>query len=139
MCLARTVSVTGARLARVVLTLVVALLIQLDSAASDIVMISKSDLVREFLLQTSYQQAGSREDFNTSRSRIVIFERGGETLRMIETHRGMGLPDRVLAYVPIRGETDRALAVDFNAGFDRVFTQEDRTGEDYNGRSETED
>ena len=139
MCLARTVSVTGARSARVVLTLVVALLIQLDSVASDTVTISKDDLDREFLLQTSYQQAGSREDFNTSRSRVVIFEWGNQTLKMIEKHRGTGLPDRVLAYVPIRGETERAFVVDFNAGFDRVFTEEDRTGEDYNGRSETED
>ncbi len=139
MRLARTGSVTAARSARVVLTLVAALLIQLDSVASDTVMFSKADLAREFLLQTSYQRAGSREDFSTSRSRIVIFQGDGETLKMIETHRGIGVPDRVLAYVPIRGETDRAFAVDFNAGFDRVFTQEDRTGEDYNGRSETED
>ena len=121
------------------LALLATLLIQLDSAASGLVTISKAEFDGEFLLQTSYRQAGSREDFSTSRSRIVTFERIGHTLRMVETHRGMGQPDRVLADVPIRGETERTLAVDFNAGFDRVFRQEDRTGEDYNGRSENED
>ena len=123
----------------IVLALVAAVLIQLDSSASGTVTIRKAEFDREFLLQTSYQLAGSREDFSTSRSRIVTFERRGHALTMVETHRGTGLPDRVLADVPIRGETDRTLAVDFNAGFDRVFRQEDRTGEDYNGRSEDED
>jgi len=117
----------------------VAVLVQLDSVAHDTVTISEADLEREFLLQTSYEQTESREDFNTSRSRIVTFERRGEMLRMIEKHRGMGLPDRMLADIPIRGETGRSLAVDFNAGFDRVFKQEDRTGEDYYGRSAKED
>ena len=102
------------------------------------VTIDKADLGREFLLQTSYEQADSREDFNTSRSRIVTFERHANTLKMIEKHRGKRLPDRVLARIPIRGESRRTLAVDFNAGFDRVFRQEDRTGEDYYGRSDKE-
>lgn len=110
-----------------------------DRLPYDTVTISKAELGREFLLQTSYHQADSREDFNTSRSRIVTFERRSGMLRMIEKHRGMGLPDRSLADIPIRGETRRTLAVDFNAGFDRVFRQEDRTGEDYNGRSDRED
>ena len=121
------------------LVALVVVLIRLDSVAYDAVTISKTELGGEFLLQTSYEQADSREDFSTSRSRIVTFERRGQTLRMIEKHRGMGLPDRPLAHVPIRGETETTLAVDFNAGFDRVFKQEDRTGEDYNGRSDKED
>jgi hypothetical protein len=125
-------------LKRTFLALVV-VLVRLDSVAYDGVTISKAELDREFLLQTSYEQADSREDFNTSRSRIVTFERRGETLRMIEKHRGMGWPDRMLADIPIRGETERTLALDFNAGFDRVFKQEDRTGEDYYGRSQKED
>jgi hypothetical protein len=102
------------------------------------VTIDKADLGSEFLLQTSYEQADSREDFNTSRSRIVTFKRHGQTLTMLEKHRGMGLPDRALARIPIRGESSRTLAVDFNAGFDRVFRQEDRTGEDYHNRFDTE-
>ena len=109
-----------------------------NPAAYKSVTIDKADLGREFLLQTSYEQAGSREDFNTSRSRIVTFERHGKMLKMIEKHRGKGLPDRALARIPIRGENMRTLAVDFNAGFDRVFRQEDRTGEDYYGRSDRE-
>jgi hypothetical protein len=119
--------------------LLTAVLTQVDSVAFDTVTIDKADLDRTFLLQTSYQQTGSREDFSTSRSRIVTFERIGRTLRMIENHRGMDLPDRRLADVPISAETDDTVSVDFNAGFDRVFKQEDRTGEDYNGRSDTED
>ena len=103
------------------------------------VTMDREELGREFLLQTSYEQADSREDFNTSRSRVVMFERHGRSLRMIERHRGMGLPDLPLADIPIRGETARTLAVDFNAGFDRVFREEDRTGEDYYGRSDRED
>ena len=126
------------RLKATFLALVV-VLIRLDPVADQTVTISKADLGREFLLQTSYEQADSREDFNTSRSRIVTFERRGRTLRMIEKHRGAGSPDRVLATIPIRDETRRTLAVDFNAGFDRVFKQEDRTGEDYNGRSDKDD
>jgi uncharacterized protein DUF4953 len=117
----------------------VAVLVGLDSAAYDTVTISKADLGREFLLQTSYEQANGREDFGTSRSRVVTFERRGQTLRMIEKHRGMDLPDLPLAGLPIRGETGQFLAVDFNAGFDRVFKLEDRTGEDYYGRSDKED
>ena len=109
-----------------------------DPVAYRSVTLDKADLGREFLLQTSYEQADSREDFNTSRSRIVTFERHRQTLRMIEKHRGMGWPDRALARIPIRGESMRTLAVDFNAGFDRVFREEDRTGEDYYGRSDTE-
>lgn len=118
---------------------VVLVLLRPDTAPHDTVTMLKAELGREFLLQTSYQQADRREDFNTSRSRIVTFERRGQTLRMIEKQRGMDLPDLPLADIPIRGETERTLAVDFNAGFDRVFTQEDRTGEDYYGRSDRED
>ena len=116
----------------------VAVLSLADPVAYRSVTIDKADLGREFLLQTSYEQADSREDFNTSRSRIVTFERHGNTLKMIEKHRGKGLPDRALARIPIRGENRRTMAVDFNAGFDRVFRQEDRTGEDYYGRSDRE-
>ena len=75
----------------------VAVLVGLDSVAYDTVTISKADLGREFLLQTSYEQADGREDFGTSRSRIVSFERRGQRLRMVEKHRGMDLPDRPLA------------------------------------------
>jgi len=119
--------------------LLAAALIRLDSATQETVTFGKADLGREFLLQTSYETADSREDFNTSRSRVVTFERHGELLRMVEKHRGMGMPDRMLAAIPIRGESERGLSVDFNTGFDRVFRQEDRTGEDYNGRADRED
>jgi hypothetical protein len=119
-----------------ILLALVAVLSLPDPVAYRSATIDKADLGREFLLQTSYEQADSREDFNTSRSRIVTFERHANTLKMIEKHRGKRLPDRVLARIPIRDESTRTLAVDFNAGFDRVFREEDRTGEDYYGRSD---
>ena len=66
----------------------VAVLSLADPVAYRSVTIDKADLGREFLLQTSYEQADSREDFNTSRSRIVTFVRHGNTLKMIDKHRG---------------------------------------------------
>lgn len=103
------------------------------------VAMNKSDLNERFLLQVSYEQESSLEDFMTSRSRIVDFERQGNVLRMVEEPHDSWTPPHLLATFPIRGETVSALMVDFNAGFDRVFREEDRTGEDYDGRADTHD
>ena len=67
----------------------------------------------------------------TSRSRIVDFKRQEKVLRMVEEPHDSATPPHLLATIPIRSETAQALMVDFNAGFDRVFKEEDRTGEDY--------
>jgi hypothetical protein len=48
------------------------------------VTISKADLNERFLLQVSYEQKKGREDFMTSRSRIVDFKRQGNVLQMVE-------------------------------------------------------
>ncbi len=88
---------------------------------------------QRYLLQTSYEQANGLQDFMTSRSRIVTFERDGERLRMLDD--SGGVPPRLLASIPIRGQDGDALRVDLNAGFDKVYYEEDRTGEDYCGRS----
>ena len=48
------------------------------------VAISKTDLNERFLLQVSYEQENGRQDFMTSRSRIVDFKRQGKVLRMVE-------------------------------------------------------
>jgi hypothetical protein len=103
------------------------------------VTIDKADLGKQFLLQTSYERDDGWQDFMTSRSRIVVFRHRGETLEMLEGGCAENCPEHALATLPIRGETDQTFDVDFNAGFDRVFRQEDRTGEDYFGRLATND
>jgi hypothetical protein len=100
---------------------------------------SKTDLKERFLLQVSYEQKKRLEDFMTSRSRIVDFKRQGKVLRMVEGAHDSATRPHLLATIPIRSETAQALTVDFNAGFDRVFKEEDRTGEDYDGRVDTHD
>lgn len=103
------------------------------------VTISKNDLNDRFLLQVSYQHEAGLQDFLDTRSRIVEFERNGESLRMVENACDSSPTPHVLATIPIRGETQDALMVDFNAGFDKIFNEEDRTGEDYYGRVDRED
>ncbi|HEY7336358.1 MAG TPA: hypothetical protein VH639_15815, partial [Bryobacteraceae bacterium] len=100
--------------------------------------LKKADLGQRFLLQISYEQKSI--GFNTSRSRIVTFEREDAVLRMLDmlgTHASD--PARVLATIPISSETRNTLDIDLNAGFDTVSGEEDRTGEDYNGRIERHD
>jgi hypothetical protein len=102
------------------------------------VILKKADLAHRFLLQVSYEQ--KREDFATSRSRIVRFERAGAILHMIDVSDPRdGSPAHVLATIPIRHETETTLGVDLNEGFDKVYFEEDRTGEDYYGRVDTHD
>jgi len=99
----------------------------------------KTDLNERFLLQVSYEKENGLQDFMTSRSRIVDFKRQEKVLRMVEEPHDSATPPHLLATIPIRSETTQALMVDFNAGFDRVFEEEDRTGEDYDDRVDTHD
>src|SRR5215468_7857060 len=103
------------------------------------VVMSKTDLNQKFLLQVSYEQEKGFPDFMTSRSRIVDFKRQKKVLLMLEEPRDSGRPPHLLATIPIRIETPRALLVDFNTCCDRVFEEEDRTGEDNDGRFDTHD
>jgi hypothetical protein len=103
------------------------------------VAMSKTDLNERFLLQVSYEKENGLQDFMTSRSRIVDFKRHGKVLRVVEEPHDSATPPHLLATIPIRSETTQALMVDFNAGFDRVFEEEDRTGEDYDDRVDTHD
>jgi uncharacterized protein DUF4953 len=103
------------------------------------VAIRKADLDERFLLQVSYEQENGFEDFMTSRSRIVDFVRQENVLRMVEEPHDSSASPRLLATIPIRSETEHSLMVDFNAAFDKVFQEEDRTGEDYAGRADTDD
>jgi len=111
----------------------------LYASAQSPVTFSKDNLNQRLLLQVSYEDEAGRQDFMTTRSRIVKLERDGESLRMIEQARSWVASPRVLATIPIRAETKSALLLDFNAGFDKIFKEEDRTGEDYYGRVDTED
>jgi hypothetical protein len=103
------------------------------------VTLPKTDLNERFLLQVSYEKENGFQDFTTSRSRIVEFKRQEKVLRMVEERRDSATPPHLLATIPIRSETTQALVVDFNAAFDRVFEEEDRTGEDYAGRVDPHD
>lgn len=114
-------------------------LLPVGAQANALVTLSKADLGREFLLQTSYERDDGWQDFMTSRSRIMILRRRGPNLQMLERDGAETYSYRAVATIPIRGETDRTLNVDFNAGFDRVLEQEDRTGEDYYRRLDQDD
>ncbi|HEY4213920.1 MAG TPA: zinc-dependent metalloprotease [Steroidobacteraceae bacterium] len=110
---------------------------QITAGAPDTVSFDKRRLGQKFLLQVSYEhRTGSWQDFTTSRSRIVTFERYAGTVRMVEDARDPGASKKPLATIPIDGETTDALLLDFNTGFDRISNQEDRIGEDYYGRME---
>jgi hypothetical protein len=115
------------------------LLASLYAWAHQDVTISKSSLDERLLLQISYQLENGRQDLMTSRSRVVTLQREDETLRVVEEPRDSRASPHLLATIPIRGETPTAFIVDFNAGFDRVFNEEDRTGEDYYGRVDRQD
>lgn len=108
-------------------------------AAQPAATIRKADLSGEFLLQTNYEQNNGLQDFMTSRSRVVSFRRHDRSLTMIEDPHDSTSPRRWLATLPIRAETAHAVTVDFNAGFDKIYDEEDRTGEDYYGRAEKHD
>jgi hypothetical protein len=103
------------------------------------VAMSKTDLNQRFLLQVSYEQVNGLQDFMTSRSRVVDFKRQGKVLQMVEETHDSATGPHLLATIPIRSERAQLLIVDFNAGFDRIFEEEDRTGEDYDGRVDTHD
>ena len=95
----------------------------------------KAELDEQFLLQISYEQTSGRQDFRTSRSRIVTFRREGVLLKMMEAPvTTESVASRVLASIPVRSETSESLDLDLNEGFDTISTEEDRTGEDYYGR-----
>jgi hypothetical protein len=113
--------------------------VPLSASAQTPVAFSKKNLHERLLLQVSYRHEAGPQDFMNTRSRIVEFERDGMSLRVVEEARDASPSPHVLATIPIRGETPCALLVDFNAGFDKVFKEEDRTGEDYDGRVDRHD
>jgi len=90
--------------------------------------LKKAELERRFLLQVNYELQSGRRDFRTSRSRTVIFQRAGAVLHMLDLSDPRdGSATHILASIPIRHETGSTLDVDLNEGFDRVYSEEDRT------------
>ena len=108
-----------------------------QASADEPVAIRKADLGEKLLLQISYEREHGRQDFMTSRSRIVTLQREGMTLRLIEQPLDSRTAPRLLATLPVRHETARDLVVAFSASL--IFDEEDRTGEDYYGRVEKQD
>src|SRR5258708_20341766 len=94
--------------------------------------LKKAELERRFLLQVNYELQRGRQDFRTSRSRTVIFQRAGAVLHMLDLSDPRDdSATHILATIPIRHETGSTLDVDLNEGFDTVYSEQDRTGEDY--------
>lgn len=124
---------------RGILTSLVVLWLAPCAWAQTPVTISKSDLNERLLLQVSYEGRSGAQDLMNSRSRVVKLERQGMSLHMVEEPHEPGSSPHVLATIPIKGETEESLDVDFNAGFNKVYNEEDRTGEDYYGRVDRED
>lgn len=121
-----------------ILFFVLSLLAPLCAWTQSPVAVSKDDLNQRFLLQIGYKMA-TRLDFVNSRSRIVELERQGQSIRMVEEPHDARSSPHLLATIPIRGETEHCLMVDFNTGFNKIFSEEDRTGEDYYGRVDHKD
>ena len=107
------------------------------SAAEEPVAIRKAEINERLLLQISYEREHGRQDFMTSRSRIVTLQPQGDLLRMLQEPLDSTTEPRVLATFPIRRQTARDVVVDFKASL--IFSEEDRTGEDYYGRAEKHD
>src|SRR6185312_14366094 len=102
--------------------------------------LKKAEVEDRFLLQVSYEQQSGPQEFQTSRSRIVMFQRAEAALHMIDVSDARdGSPAHVLATIPIRKEAAATLDVDLNEAFDTVYVEEDRTGEDYYGRIDRHD
>ena len=71
---------------------------------------TKAELGEQFLLQISYEQTNGRQDFRTSRSRIVTFHREGGVLKMIDASDSReAAASHALASIPVRNETSESL------------------------------
>ena len=116
---------------------VLATLIAASAGAEEPVAIRRAELHERLLLQISYEREHGRQDFMTSRSRIVTLQKEGPLLRMISEPLDSRTEPRVLATFPVRGETAHEVLVSFDASL--IFDEEDRTGEDYYGRIEKRD
>jgi hypothetical protein len=109
------------------------------TVAAEPARLSKGDLDERFLLQVNYtEEEDGVQSFKTSRSRVVTFERHGAALVMLDDS-AAAEPKQIFAKFPIRAETAHDVELDLNAGLDKIYLEEDRTGEDYYGRVDKRD
>ncbi len=101
--------------------------------------IRKSALDKEFLLQSSLIEQTTVAMGQGMRSRVVAFKRQAGSLFLLEATTGhtvtRDLPQNlILAAFPILSETDEEIHFDFNSGMSAIFASSDWTGQDGSGR-----
>ena len=103
--------------------------------------IAKESLDKEFLLYGSYASQEKNATSHGLKTRVVTFHRSDASVFMLESTEGRLVSDDVptkiiLAELPILGESDSQLTLDFNAGMKSVFMvsgfhASDAEGSDY--------
>lgn len=112
-----------------------------DSFRSDAnknVAIKTEALNREFMLQGNLVTLTTAQEFGGLKSRIVLFQKQGNKLLMLESQKGHTVtPDMpfalILAEFSIVREEDGWFYFDFNQGMSRLFTTTDMYVTDYDG------
>ena len=103
------------------------------------IMITKSALEKEFLLQASFVPQEMFPNFHGQKSRIVFFRRIENKLYLIEASKGLLIAREypqtlVLAEFPIAAENDQNITLDFNSGMNRLFFSSDWRASDFEVR-----
>ncbi|MCM0605895.1 MAG: zinc-dependent metalloprotease [Xanthomonadaceae bacterium] len=109
--------------------------ISLDKAK---IVINKSSLDKEFLLQASLILQADVALGSGLKSRIVAFKQRGEKLYMMEATQGHTLStdtpqNFILAEFPITAQSDETITFDFNAGMKDVYLMGDWGASDFSG------
>lgn len=128
---------------RAIAVMVCSLTLAAQAKTVELARVMKADFGTPFLLQVNYEEEiddGGRS-FNTSRSRIVDFQPHENVVLMFDESESSADSEqpRLLARIPIRRENSESVDLDLNAAFDKIYYEEDRTGEDYYGRVDKED
>ena len=102
------------------------------------VAIKADALNREFLLQGNIIRLQEAQQFTNLKSRIVVFQKQGSRLFMLESQVGHTvMPDTpfalILAEFPIVAEESGWIYFDFNRGMSNIFTVEDMYASDAGG------
>jgi hypothetical protein len=102
------------------------------------VAIQSDALNREFLLQGNVIQLNSAQEFSGLKSRVVVFQKQGGKLFMLESQVGHTVtPDSpfalILAEFPIVAEESGWIWFDFNQGMSGIFTTTEMFASDFTG------
>lgn len=103
------------------------------------IIINKSALEKEFLLQAALIPQPNVAMGSGLRSRVVAFRERNGKLYMMEATQGhtvtADLPQAlILAEMPISAETPTTYTIDFNQGMSNLFVADDWTGQDFGGK-----